>query len=50
MPLLIMVRNDECEGCGGPAHEEKVCDGCGSTEDLCTCEDWEPDDELEDLS
>ncbi len=34
----------ECARCGGPAHDESVCDGCGSAEDLCTCVDGDEDE------
>ncbi|MEE9173901.1 MAG: hypothetical protein V3U30_02870 [Thermoplasmata archaeon] len=36
----------ECARCGGPAHDESVCDGCGSPEDLCICKDRGEGEEL----
>ena len=36
----------ECARCGGLAHDELVCDGCGSTEDLCICEDREGEEAI----
>ncbi len=34
-----------CARCGGPVHDESLCDGCGSAEELCTCEDWVEEEE-----